>query len=84
MMQGAELTECAAVVELVTAYIEGELSDVQAAEVEAHLEMCPGCTAYFEQVRQTIAGVRTLEATDLPAPLRDDLLAAFRREVPPT
>ncbi|HET9421427.1 MAG TPA: zf-HC2 domain-containing protein [Nocardioides sp.] len=83
MMQGAELTECAAVVELVTAYIEGELSAIRAAEVEAHLALCPGCTAYFEQVHQTIAGVRSLEADDLPAPLRDDLMEAFRREVPP-
>ena len=77
-----DLDDCVDVVELVSAYLDGELPGPTAAAVEAHLALCPGCTAYFQQVRSTIGGVRTLEADDLPAPLRADLMAAFRRERP--
>jgi anti-sigma factor RsiW len=76
-----ELNECADVVELVSAYLDGELSAPVAEAVRAHLALCPGCTTYFAQVRSTVEKVRTLEADDLPASLRVDLLEAFRREV---
>ncbi len=77
-----ELSECADVVELVSAYLDGELAPSMADAVRAHLALCPGCTTYFAQVRSTVEQVRTLEADDLPVSLRDDLMEAFRREVP--
>ena len=73
-----ELSECADVVELVSAYLDGELAASEAAAVRAHLDLCPGCTTYFAQVRSTVEQVRTLQADDLPAALRDDLMQAFR------
>jgi|RhiMethySRZTD1v2_1073278.scaffolds.fasta_scaffold5270899_1 anti-sigma factor RsiW len=76
-----ELSECADVVELVSAYLDGELAAPVADAVRAHLARCPGCTTYFAQVRSTVEQVRTLEADDLPASLRDDLMEAFRSEV---
>ena len=76
-----ELSECADVVELVSAYLDGELAAPVADAVRAHLALCPGCTTYFAQVRSTVERVRTLQAGDLPASLRDDLMEAFRSEV---
>jgi predicted anti-sigma-YlaC factor YlaD len=65
-------------VELVTEYLEGAMSPRAQAIFEAHLSVCPGCTAYFEQMRQTIklAGKLTEESIDPQA--RDTLLDVFR------
>lgn len=74
---------CQEFVELVTDLIEGQLDDVARAEAEAHLRACEGCETYLEQVRLTIAGLRSLaEADDFPR-TREQALAAFREIRPP-
>ena len=73
----AEIT-CRQFVELVTEYLEGALSATRRAELHAHLDECGGCSAYLEQMRATIAGLRGLAETgDLPE-ARVAALAAFR------
>jgi len=69
---------CARVVELVTEYLEGGLSDADRARFEAHLSVCDGCTNYLEQIRVTIAVVGRVNADDLSAETRAGLLAAFQ------
>src|SRR5438067_253135 len=46
-----ELT-CAQVVEIVTAYLEDELSGGDRERVEEHLVSCDGCWTYLDQMRQ--------------------------------
>ena len=48
---------CVQVVELVTDYLEGGLSDADRARFDAHLSACDGCTNYLDQIRVTIAVV---------------------------
>jgi anti-sigma factor RsiW len=72
-----ELT-CAQVVEIVTAYLDDALSADDRERVEEHLVFCDGCSTYLEQIRETIALVGRLEPEDVPAPLQEKLLAAFR------
>ncbi len=69
---------CAEVVELVSDYLDGALPEPEAQRVADHLAGCPGCTAYFEQVRATTAGLRQVSPDDLPPDLRASLLDAFR------
>jgi anti-sigma factor RsiW len=69
---------CRELVELVTAYLEGALSGHDQRRFDAHLAVCPGCREYLEQMRQTIAAVGRLAASDLDPMMRDRLLAAFR------
>jgi hypothetical protein len=45
---------------------------------EAHLAVCPGCTAYFEQMRQTIRLTGVLTEESLSPQARDDLMSVFR------
>lgn len=69
---------CREFVELVTEYIEGALSDARRAQLDAHIDACGGCTAYLEQMQQTIAGLSGLaERGELREP-RAAALAAFR------
>ena len=70
--------DCADLVELVTDYLDGVLEPDTAAEVAAHLALCPGCAAYIAQVRATAEGLGSVPAESLPAEVRDSLVAAFR------
>jgi anti-sigma factor RsiW len=69
---------CQQVVELVTEYLDGVMEPARRARFEAHLDGCDGCTAYLEQFRTTVAVAGRLEASDVPAPVMSELLAAFR------
>jgi predicted anti-sigma-YlaC factor YlaD len=69
---------CAQVVELVTDYLEGGLSDVDRARFDAHLSACDGCTNYLDQIRVTIAVVGRVREEDLSAEAKAGLLTAFR------
>lgn len=70
--------DCNEVVELVTAYLEGELKRRDRKAFERHLKKCEGCASYLEQVRITIKAVGRVEGDELPEQLREGLLAAFR------
>jgi anti-sigma factor RsiW len=69
---------CRELVELVTDYLEGCLSESERARFEAHLERCGGCARYLEQVRKTVRLARKPFSEDLPADARAALLHAFR------
>ena len=69
---------CAEVVEIVTDYLEGVLPATEAERLERHLETCPGCSEYLDQM-QTIAGsLGGLTEASIPAAMRDELVRAFR------
>ncbi len=69
---------CREMVELVTDYLEGALDEQTRARFEAHLTDCDGCTAYLEQMRETIRLVGRLDETAVPAEARVKLMVAFR------
>ena len=60
----SEEMTCKKFVELVTDLIEGRLVASVRLEAEAHVVECDGCTAYLEQMRHTIAGLRALAASE--------------------
>jgi anti-sigma factor RsiW len=69
---------CRELVELVTDYLDGALTPETQARVEAHLQGCPYCVEYVEQIRMTARSVAAAtEALEL-RPDRDALLDAFR------
>ena len=70
---------CRDAVELVTAYLEGQLSAREQARFEAHLAACPHCTAYVEQMRTTIRAIGGALPEPVDANTRDELVALYRR-----
>lgn len=72
-----ELT-CKELVELVTAYFEDALSADERLRFERHVSVCPGCSAYMEQMRQTITLVGELREQDVSPTAEQQLLQAFR------
>ena len=72
---------CAALVEMVTDYLEGTLPTELLAHVEEHLVICPGCVSVLEQVREVVQLAGRLTEVDvetMPAGDRAQLTAVFR------
>ena len=69
---------CRELVELVSDYLEGTLSDADRARFEAHIAPCESCTIYVEQMRHTIALTGRLTTESLSPQAERELLVAFR------
>jgi anti-sigma factor RsiW len=69
---------CRELVELVTAYLEGELPAGARKRFEAHLSQCDGCSVYLEQMRTTIRLSGMLGVEDVSTEAEQALLRAFR------
>jgi anti-sigma factor RsiW len=68
---------CREAVEAVTAYLEGQLPPRERARFERHLAGCPHCTAYLEQIRETIAVTGAIAAGDLSPDAQAALQGVF-------
>ena len=69
---------CQELVELVTDYLEGALPPTESRRFVQHLDVCPGCVTYVEQIRETVRQTGRLREDDLAPAARDALLAQFR------
>lgn len=70
--------QCREVVELVTDYIEGRLDGEILARFEEHLDMCPHCGIYLQQMRTVIRALGRVHPGDLDPAAREGLMSAFR------
>ena len=70
---------CQQAVELVTDYLEGALSRRARRRFEAHLAVCPHCTEYLAQMRETIRLAGRITPEDLTPDMRTDLTALYSR-----
>jgi anti-sigma factor RsiW len=71
--------ECQQAVELVTEYLEGELSRRERRRFEAHIRACPNCSAYLEQIEAVIAMTGSIDPEDLSDDASSDLTELYRR-----
>jgi anti-sigma factor RsiW len=69
---------CKELVEVITDYLEGSMPAADRARFEAHLEECPYCVTYLEQMRATVGALGELTEESLDPDARDELLHAFR------
>ena len=77
MIDHSDDLTCKELVEIVTDYLEGRLPPPYRLRFEQHLMICPGCSTYVEQMRDTIALVGALREEDVPRPAQEALLRAF-------
>lgn len=69
---------CLELVDLVTDYFEGALAEPDRLRFEVHLERCPHCHQYIEQMRHAMGALGELRAEAIPREVRDELLRQFR------
>jgi len=78
---------CKELLDFLSDYMEGELADVQRAEFDRHLAVCPSCLNYLETFKATIVlGKASLCAADddppppeVPEQLIQAILAARKK-----
>jgi anti-sigma factor RsiW len=70
---------CRQAIELMTDYLEGTLSRRQRRRLERHLQACPNCSNYLEQIRITIKVSGEIEPEDLSPDAIEDLTQLYRR-----
>ncbi len=74
----ASALTCQELVEIVTAYVEGDLPAPERARFDAHLAGCSGCRNYVQQMITTIRLTGTLAGEALTPETQAALLEVFR------
>jgi anti-sigma factor RsiW len=69
---------CQELVELVTDYLEGALSPLDAERFEEHIELCPMCQVHLEQLRVTIRELGRLRERDIDPDVLVEMQERFR------
>jgi anti-sigma factor RsiW len=74
----ADEITCGELVEIITDYLEGTMQEAERRRFEAHLDDCPYCFNYLDQMRQTIAALGELSEESIAPDAREALLETFR------
>jgi anti-sigma factor RsiW len=72
-----ETMSCKEFVELVTDYLEGRMPPAEAERFDAHIELCPPCLRYLDQMRSTLEALGRIPEDSISAAARTELLHAF-------
>jgi anti-sigma factor RsiW len=64
-------------------YVEGELSESQALELQEHLQACPPCVDFMKTYRATPQLARRALVNEMPSELVSKLKAFLRTKIPP-
>ena len=70
---------CKQLTELVTAFLERELSWWDRIRFQLHVGMCHHCREYLRQMRRTVKVIGQLPAEPIPDDVRDELMHRFRQ-----
>lgn len=63
---------------LLDLFVDGELSPEEMADVQAHLDACPGCRAYVDQALAIRAAFPDAEDTEVPEHFAESVMAAVQ------
>jgi anti-sigma factor RsiW len=69
---------CRELVKVITDYLEGRMGADDRLRFEAHLEECPYCVNYLEQMRATVEALGQLGEDAIAPESRREVLEAFR------
>ena len=61
---------------LLDLFVDGELTPAEMADVQAHLDGCPGCRAYVDDALAMRAAFPEVEDTVIPEGFADSVMAA--------
>lgn len=80
---GPTSVECRQIAELLADYLDGSLPKPTCELIDWHIEGCGPCIAFINTYRGTVHAARKLRDADIPAELRQRLLAVLRAQRPP-
>jgi predicted anti-sigma-YlaC factor YlaD len=70
---------CKELVELATEYLEETMPAADRARLERHLENCPGCVNYLEQMEHTLSILGHIPEEEISTEAQAELLGVFRK-----
>lgn len=68
---------CQDLVELVTAYLDGALSDADRVRFEEHIELCPMCQVHLAKLRAMVRELGELRERDIDPGVLVELQGRF-------
>jgi len=69
---------CKELVGVLTNYLDGSLAPNDRRRLEAHLDECPYCVNYVEQMKETIDAMGGVRLESLAPERQEEVLEAFR------
>jgi anti-sigma factor RsiW len=69
---------CADIVDLVTDYLEGTLSEADRARFDEHLAECPMCRVHLDRMRRIIRELGALHERDIEPAVLAEMQVRFR------
>ena len=72
---------CRQMTDLVLGYLTGKLSPSVKREFEQHLAVCPDCMNFLNTYKKTVAVTKSVQQSDLPARVRDNILSFLRKRM---
>jgi len=75
-----EGSECEEIRNLLSAYVDDELTESETSRVEDHLADCERCRLEFEKFDETVGLVHTFGLVEAPANLQHEILAELDKE----
>ncbi len=75
------MVTCRQMVELLSDYVDGDLSPKLQRRLAAHLKGCEPCTAFLRTFKQTQAIARASHGEDMPPELRQRLHSFLRKQL---
>jgi anti-sigma factor RsiW len=68
---------CKELVEVITDYLEGTMAAEERRRFDAHLDECPYCVNYLQQMRAVVGALGELDEDFIAPHVREELLEAF-------
>ncbi len=69
---------CKDIFELLSEYLDHELTPQSCEEIEAHLSHCPPCIEFLESLKRSVGLCRDCAPAEAPPPLTEDEKAQLR------
>ena len=67
-------TDCEVISDMLSPYLDGELSELESKRVEKHLHTCPRCQQEFDELQETLNLVQSFGLLNAPPDLRVEIM----------
>lgn len=72
---------CQEMTQLVLDYLSESQPPAVKKDFERHLSICPDCVSFLRTYRKTVSATRAVKAEQLPAQVRENILAFLRKQM---
>ncbi|MBM3322550.1 zf-HC2 domain-containing protein [candidate division WOR-3 bacterium] len=76
-----ECRECQELLETISEYLEGELTDEMRRDLLVHAQSCSRCAALLHSLRRLVGYCRVEPGEEIPAYVRQQLWVTIRQEI---